>query len=182
MVLEQGGQAVLDLGCGDMAFLAGLVEINDTICGHGIDNSAEMVRFDQEKLKQQDYQGRLTVQRGDMFNLPELPAALPVINCITACDTLHEYLQQPDRIVALLQGLKERFTGATFVIGEFCLQDPAWLRRHKTATLEHHLFHQLSGQLIGSAPQWREIFRRAALEIIEENVYDIIGHGYFALK
>lgn len=182
MVRDRGAQQVLDLGCGDMAFLAGLCQMDEKIRGHGIDYSEEMVRFDEEQLKQNDYGGRLTVQVGDMFDLPELPEGLGKVDCITACDTFHEYLQDEDKLVALLQALRAKFDGAVFVIGEFCLQDAAWLRKHKTASLEHHLFHELSGQQIGTAQQWREIFDRTGLGILEEQVYDLIGHGYFALR
>ena len=92
------------------------------------------------------------------------------------------YLQDPQRLIDLMQTLKERFPQAMFVIGEFCLQDPQWLRKHRTASLEHHLFHQLSNQQIGTADQWRQIFRQVGLEILEEQIYDLIGHGYFALR
>jgi SAM-dependent methyltransferase len=182
MVLDGGAKTVLDLGCGDMALLSGLCRMDENIRAYGIDNSPEMVRFDQKRLKQNDYDGRLSVQEEDMFALGELPKELPPIDCITACDTFHEYLQEPDRLVKLLKQLKKRFTGVRFVIGEFCLQDAQWLKKHKTATLEHHLFHQLSNQQIGSARQWRDLFQQAGLEIIEEQVYDVIGHGYFALR
>jgi len=182
MVQGLGVKMVLDLGCGDMAFLTGLCQQDDSIRCLGIDNDAEMIAYDQKLLGENDYSGRLLAQQADMFNLPALRADLPPVDCITACDTFHEYLQNPDQLIEFFQRLKQRFAGVRFVIGEFCLQDAAWLKKHKTATLEHHLFHQLSGQQIGSAQTWRGIFQKASLEIIEEQVYDIIGHGYFALK
>ena len=182
MVQDLKAKMVLDLGCGDMAFLAGLCRSDRNIRCLGIDNDADMIAYDQKLLRENDHAGRLFAQQGDMFNLPELSVNLLPIDCITACDTFHEYLQYPNRLIELLQQLKRRFAGVRFVIGEFCLQDPAWLKRHKTATLEHHLFHRLSGQQIGSAQTWRDLFQKAALEIIEEQVYNIIGHGYFALK
>jgi ubiquinone/menaquinone biosynthesis C-methylase UbiE len=182
IVLDQGSKMVLDLGCGDMAFLAGLCDQDKQIRCHGIDFSEEMVRFDQEQLQTNNYDSRLTVQVGDMFALPEFPPELPEIDCITACDTFHEYLQDSSRLIDLLQTLRKQFPQAMFVIGEFCLQDPQWLRKHRTASLEHHLFHQLSNQQIGTADQWRQIFQQAGLEILEEQIYDLIGHGYFALR
>lgn len=179
MVLDHHCQSILDLGCGDLAFLAGLCKLDPNIRTHGIDNSSEMIRFNQDQLAQNNHNGRLTTQCADMF---DLPADLPPIDCITACDTFHEYLQEPDKLVALLRDLRARFSGTLFCIGEFCLQDPTWLRKHPTASLEHHLFHQLSNQQIGSAQQWRDLFTRANLTIIEEQIYDLIGHGYFLLQ
>ncbi len=182
MVLEHGCKQVLDLGCGDLALLAGLCRQDKQIRCHGVDFSPEMVRYDEQRLAEEDCGGRLTVQLGDVFDLPELPPPVEQVDCVTACDTFHEYLQEPERIVDLLNRLKERFRGALLVVGEFCLQDGEWLRRHPTASLEHHLFHELSGQQIGTAAQWRDIFAQAALTIVEEQVFDMIGHGYFALR
>jgi len=182
MVLEHRCRMVLDLGCGDLAFLSGLCRQDKNIRCHGIDLSEEMISYNLARLKKNNYHGRLTTQSADMFHLPPLPDDLPTVDCITACDTFHEYLDDEDRLFTLLGELRNRFPGVLLVVGEFCLQEAAWLRRHKTASLEHHLFHQLSGQQIGTAGQWRDIFRRAGLRIIDEQVFDMIGHGYFALR
>jgi hypothetical protein len=185
MILDRHCRMVLDLGCGDLALLAGLCRLDSDIRGHGIDLSADMIRYNQRQLEHDNFAGRLTAAQADMFVLPPLPDSLPPVDCITACDTFHEYLgsgQDQERLVNLLHTLKIRFPAATFIIGEFCLQDPAWLRKHKTASLEHHLFHQLSNQQIGSAQLWHDLFHAAGLQIIEENIFDLIGHGYFALK
>ncbi len=185
MVLEHGRRMVLDLGCGDLALLSGLCRMDREIRCHGIDCSADMVQFNRKELGKQDFEGRLTVQQADMFHLPPLLAGseLPPVDCITACDTFHEYLgNQEGQLIELLKSLKARFPGAIFVIGEFCKQDAGWLRRHPTASLEHHLFHELSLQKIGTARQWRDIFQKAGLSILEEEVFDMIGHGYFALR
>lgn len=181
MVLDRGCRSVLDLGCGDLAFLEGLCRQDPAIHCHGIDYDPEMVAYDQKKLAQTNYHGRLTVQQGDLFQLPELPDQVPPVDGLCATDTFHEYLDDPQRIIHCLQTLRQRFPSAVIVIGEFCRQDPHWLKRHPTASLEHHLFHELSGQQIGSAAEWRALFRRAGLTILEEQVYDMIGHGYFML-
>lgn len=182
MISDHNCKMILDLGCGDMGLISGLCRENSDIRAHGIDVSSDMIEFCQQQLTQQNYDGRLTAQQADMFNIAQPPETPLPIDCITACDTFHEYLQQPEKIVQLLRGLRGVFPQAIFVIGEFCLQDPDWLRKHPTASLEHHLFHQLSNQKIGSAQQWRDIFAEAELTIIEEQVYDLIGHGYFALR
>lgn len=183
MVLDHGCKMVLDLGCGDMALLAGLCKMDKQIKGHGIDISIDMIEYNNKHLQQENYNGRLTTQVADMFELSQMPADLPKVDCITACDTFHEYLGgQEDKLIEMLKKIKTQFPGTMFVIGEFCLQDQKWLAKYKTASLEHHLFHQLSNQQIGTAKQWRELFAQSDLEIIEEQIYDLIGHGYFALR
>lgn len=182
MVLEHQCKMVLDLGCGDLAFLAGLCRLEPGLRGHGIDVDEAMIQYNYDKLRENSFGSRLTCQQGDMFDLPEMPADLPEIDCLTACDTFHEYLQNEEVLIDLLRDLHNRFPRAIFVIGEFCLQDPLWLRKHRTASLEHHLFHELSNQQIAPAATWRDLFHRAGLTILEEQIYDLIGHGYFALK
>ncbi len=184
MILGHNCQMVIDLGCGDMALDAGLCRLNEQIHCHGIDFSDEMINYNKQQLQKNNYNGRLTVQKGDIFALGKLslPDEYPPIDCITACDTFHEYLDDKQKIITLLQYLQQRFPNALFVIGEFCLQDAKWLRKHPTASLEHHLFNQLSNQKTGSVEQWQEIFHCAGLKIIDQQIFNIIGHGYFALK
>ena len=182
MVRDHKCTSVLDLGCGDLALLSGLCAADPNIRCHGIDFSEQMTTFNLKALSKNSYDHRLTAAQADMFDLPNMPTDCPPVDCIAACDTFHEYLDQPDRISNLLRDLRTRFDSPMFVIGEFCLQDPAWLAKHPTASLEHHLFHQLSNQQIGTAAQWRDIFHNAGLQIIDEQVFDLIGHGYFTLR
>jgi hypothetical protein len=67
-------------------------------------------------------------------------------------------------------------------VGEFCKQPHEKLRRQPTAFLEHHLYHDLTNQTIETADRWRAIFAKAGLQVVEEKVFDIVGHGYFVLR
>ncbi|NIA20716.1 MAG: hypothetical protein GWP05_01840, partial [Anaerolineaceae bacterium] len=64
----------------------------------------------------------------------------------------------------------------------FCNQPHESLRKRPTAFLEHHLFHDLTNQKIGTADLWRRLFREAGFRIVEERIFNLVGHGYFALK
>ncbi len=105
------------------------------------------------------------------------------IDTLTVCDTFHEYLWDGDqRVVEFLQALKRKYPEITIIMGDFCVQDEQWLRRHPIASLEHHLWHDLTRQRLITEQQWRKIFDRAGLHVIASNVFDIIGHGYFVLR
>jgi hypothetical protein len=62
------------------------------------------------------------------------------------------------------------------------VQDEDWLRKHPIASLEHHLWHDLTRQRLISETQWRQVFDRAGMQVIDSRVFDLIGHGYFVLR
>lgn len=183
MVVRWGRRNVLDLGCGDGAFLMELARKAPEIRGVGVDLDAPVVQLANEQIASAGLSDRLTAKVADMFDLAGSGAGAGPVDCLTACDTFHEYLWDgDDRVVGLLAGLKAAFPNAVFVIGEFCKQSHESLRRRPTAFLEHHLFHQLTNQRIESADRWLEIFHRAGLHVREEKVFDLVGHGYFVLE
>jgi len=118
-----------------------------------------------------------------MFDVDELRRRWGDAEALTAIDVFHEYLSEGDsRIRQLLEQLREAFPNSALVVAEFCLQPRERLRRRPTAFAEHHLFHQLTNQVILPAHRWRTLFGEAGYEVVIERVFDIVGHGYFALK
>ncbi|MCG3178868.1 MAG: hypothetical protein BIFFINMI_01198 [Phycisphaerae bacterium] len=183
MVRRNGGRNVLDLGCGDGALLMELAAAEPELRAVGIDINGPTADLATRQIAAAGLGDRLSACTRDMFDLPGNHADLAAIDCLTACDTFHEYLWDGDsRVVELLANLKAAFPGARMVIGEFCKQSHESLRKRPTAFLEHHLFHQLTNQRIETADRWRDIFGRAGLRIVEEKVFDLVGHGYFVLE
>ena len=172
-----------------------LARSDPAIGGVGIDIDPPVVQLANEQIETQGFSSRLKAAVADMFEVAgegggqssfsncRKGGTVPQVDCLTACDTFHEYLWTGDeRIVGLLRGLKAAFPNAIMVVGEFCKQSHSSLRKRPTAFLEHHLFHQLTNQRIESAARWREIFAAAGLAIREEKVFDLVGHGYFVLR
>ena len=183
MIHRRGSRLVLDLGCGDLAFLTYLCEAIPDIRAIGIDNDGPTVAYAREVLAASPYAERIEVREADMFRLSDLARERPDVDAITAVDTYHEYLSHGEGVVeGLLWKLRGTFAAAHLFVGEFCKQPHEKLRRRPTAFLEHHLFHDLTNQQIADAPTWRALFARAGLEILEEKVFDMVGHGYFVLR
>ena len=184
MLQRRNCRRVLDLGCGDLAFLFFLAERISDLRGFGIDIDANMIAYSRNVLAESSMGSRIEVAEADMRNLDDLVAAGRLdVDCVTAVDTFHEYLWHgEDQVRDILTRLRQQFPKALFVIGEFCNQPQASLRKRPTAFLEHHLFHELSNQKIGDADQWRRLFREAGFQMIEEKVFNLVGHGYFALR
>ncbi len=175
---------VLDLGCGDLALLFFLCQRLPDLTAVGIDIDADMVAYSRRVLAESPYASRIELEVGDLRRLDDLAASGRLdVDCVTAVDTFHEYLWGgTDEILAALRKLRSQFPEALFVIGEFCNQPHESLRRRPTAFLEHHLFHDLTNQKIGTADLWRRLFREAGFQIVEERIFNLVGHGYFALE
>jgi len=183
MLRRHGATKVLDLGCGDLALLFFACEALPALQCVGIDVDPPTVAYAREVLAASPYADRIALAEADMFDLAAVAEAHPDVDAITAVDTYHEYLAEGDaKVVGLLRSLRETFPEALLYVGEFCKQPHEKLRRRPTAFLEHHLDHDLTNQVITDAPGWRRIAAQAGLEILDEKVFDIVGHGYFVLR
>lgn len=191
LVAKYGGRHVLDLGCGDASLLIWLTQHLQGLQGVGIDLDETTAGLARRHIAEKGLADRIRVLCGDMFDLvrPDRQSAGPALaeldepDTITACDTFHEYLwDSSQRIVYLLRGLKARWPNAIIVMADFCVPSRKWLRRHPTALLEHHLWHDLTQQRLISEADWRTIFGQAGLQVVDARLVNIIGHGYFVLR
>jgi SAM-dependent methyltransferase len=183
MLRRHGSRVVLDLGCGDLAFLFFACEAIPGLRAVGIDSDGPTVDYARQVLAESRHASHIEVCQADMYNLSALARERPDVDAVTAVDTYHEYLSGGDeKIVGLLKGLRVRFPKALLYVGEFCKQPHEKLRRSPTAFLEHHLYHDLTNQTIVEAERWRAMFTQAGLAIVEEKVFDMVGHGYFVLR
>jgi precorrin-6B methylase 2 len=182
MIKKHGFTTALDIGCGDAEFLALLCEDPNMRCW-GFDLSPEAVRYAKEYVAKAGLGDRITVYEGDMFHLAERPSEWPRAEVFTAMDVFHEYLYGgQERIAKLLATLKKNFPDRRLLVAEFCRQPHERLRKRPTAFLEHHLFHNLTQQVILSQKEWEDMFHAAGYQIAERRVFDLVGHGYFLLK
>jgi len=183
LIRRHGARKVLDLGCGDLAFISYLREGAPGLRAVGVDIDEPTVAYARQVLASTKEADRIEVRCTDMFDLAGVARDHADVDAITAVDTFHEYLADgEEKIVGLMKQLRAWFPGALLYVGEFCKQPHARLRRSPTAFLEHHLYHDLTNQTITTADRWRAMFAAAGLAILEEKVFDIVGHGYFVLR
>jgi SAM-dependent methyltransferase len=184
MIEEAGFTKVLDLGCGNGQFLVHLANrLNAQYQGFGIDQSKEAIEEARAHLKQEDKDGKIKVEIADMFQFKKWPTGWPEIEVITAIDVFHEYLYVgPEKIQNLFKQFKACFPKTALLVGEFCEQPEERLKQLGTSFIEHHFFHTLSKQKIVPAQTWRDMFTKAGYTIAREQVFDLVGHGYFLLK
>lgn len=189
LVARYGGKRVIDLGCGDGAFAIWMLRKIPDLQVTGLDLDGPTAELARRRIAEEGLAGRGKVICGDMFNLVKGDGArqgvpdLSLVDTVTVCDTFHEYLWEGERpVVEFLRNLKARRPGITIVMGDFCVQDEEWLRRHPIASLEHHLWHDLTRQRLISEGQWRNVFDAAGMTVVDSRVFDLIGHGYFVLR
>jgi hypothetical protein len=180
---QYGVSKVLDLGCGDLEFLFALCrEVPQARCW-GIDNSEDAVNYARQKLSGSDCASRIQLAHLDMFDIDGVRGFAPDVDGITAVDVFHEYLSDgPERIREYLSRLKDAFGGARLLVAEFCRQPHERLKKNPTGFLEHEFFHNLTNQTILPADDWVRLFRNAGFKIVDKQVFDLVGHGYFVLE
>jgi len=183
-VVKRGNfRRVLDLRCGHLEFLFTLCRADPEMRCYGIDPSRDAVEHARSALADSPFRDRVTVEHGDLFAIDGFLERWPDVDVMTAYDTFHEHLiSGTGKIEELLRHCHSKFPGVALVVAEFCRQPRERLRRRPTAFVEHHLWHNLTNQVLLSADEWRSIFRRAGYRISDERVFDIVGHGYFTLR
>lgn len=189
LVARYGGKRVVDLGCGDGAFMIWMLRRIPGLHVTGLDLDGPTADLARRRLAEEGLADHASVVCGDMFDLVRGDASakglpdLAQVDTITVCDTFHEYLWEGEApIIEFLRCLKARRPGITIVMGDFCVQDEQWLRKHPIASLEHHLWHDLTRQRLISEAQWRRVFEQAGMQVVDSRVFDLIGHGYFVLR
>ncbi|MEW6355666.1 MAG: class I SAM-dependent methyltransferase [Planctomycetota bacterium] len=183
MIRGRGYRSVMDLGCGDAEFLIILCEKDPNIQCHGFDYDEKAVHVAKEEIQKANMNSRVSVFVGDMFDLQKGRNEWPAVDAFTAVDVFHEYLfEGPEKIAALLKQMKETFPETHLLVAEFCKQPHEKLRKRPTAFLEHHLLHNLTNQKILSASEWEGLFEGAGYVIDEKRIFDMVGHGYYALR
>jgi SAM-dependent methyltransferase len=181
LVFSHGFRRVLDLGCGDLEFLFLLCENPDISC-FGVDKDSAAVQYARSRLQGTEYERRVSVRTGDMFEVEQLAAVFPDVDAITAIDVFHEYLYKGDEVIVnLLRNYKKYFPSARLVVAEFFKIPHVWLRRVPTVTLEHHLLHALTNQVILPVAGWIELFEKGGYSVVDKKLLHAIGHGYFVL-
>lgn len=183
MVKRGNFRGVLDLRCGHLEFLFTLCRADPDVRCYGIDPSQDTVEHARERLADSPFKDRITVEHGDLFAIDGFLERWTDVDVMTAYDTFHEHLiDGKEKIEELLRRCHERFPNVGLIVAEFCRQPHDRLRKRPTAFVEHHLWHNLTNQVLLSADEWRDLFRRAGYRIEDERVFDIVGHGYFTLR
>ena len=145
---------VLDLGCGDAAFLRNLCVANPSIRGVGIDMSATAIEDATNFVRDAGLAERIALAVVDIADLDGTTADVSEIDAATAFFVLHEVLYRGrDVLVNALRGFRSRFPGVPLIAFEIDRATPELMRRRQGMSIQYNLQHTLSHQtLVDSEP------------------------------
>jgi len=173
---------ILDLGSGSGDFLIGFCK-QEGVQGVGVDLSPEAVAYAKKKSAEYGVSDRAQFIVGDIMRLKEYVKPEYQVDVITCMFVLHEFLSINEQLVIdIFSSIKEAFPEKYILICELTRCSLDHLYHSPSGVTEHHLFHYLSNQGLATAEEWKRIFRKAKLQLVEEERLDLAEQSIFLLK
>ncbi|HVN05877.1 MAG TPA: class I SAM-dependent methyltransferase [Bryobacteraceae bacterium] len=181
MIMANGYKRVLDLGCGDGTFLRALCRLNAQVECYGIDLAPGAIEDGNRLLREEGLGGRVRLTALDISKIDQ--AGLPPIDAATIFFVLHELLYfGEDVLLNFLKDFRRLFPGTPLIAFE-ALRPPAEeLRRHPGISVYYFLYHDLTQQKPVDSATWKQLFRTAGFQSIEERQLDFAKAAIYLLK
>jgi len=181
IIIANGYKRVLDLGCGDGTFLRMLCGLNSEVQCFGIDLAPAAVEEGNRVLRELGLQDRVTLTALDISKIDQ--AGLPPIDAATVFFVLHELLYfGEDVLLNFLKDFRRLFPGAPLIAFEAVRPPAEELRRHPGISVYYFLYHDLTQQKPVDSDTWKQLFRKAGFESIEERKLDSAKAAIYILK
>ena len=181
IVMANGYKRVLDLGCGDGTFLRALCGLNPEVRCYGIDLAPSAVEEGNRLLAEAGLENRVTLSALDISRIDQ--AGLPAIDAATVFFVLHELLYfGEDVLLNFLKDFRRLFPNAPLIAVEAVRPPVEDLRKHPGISVYYFLYHDLTQQKPVDADTWKQLFRRAGFESVEERQLDFAKAAIYILK
>jgi cyclopropane fatty-acyl-phospholipid synthase-like methyltransferase len=181
IIIANKYKRVLDLGCGDGTFLRMLCGLNPDVECYGIDLAPQAVEEGNRVLKEKGLQERVHLTALDISKIEEAP--LPQIDAATVFFVLHELLFfGEDVLLNFLKNFRRLFPTAPLIAFEAVRPPAEELRKHPGISVYYFLYHDLTQQKPVDAQKWKELFRAAGFQSIEERQLDFAKAAIYILK
>ncbi|HYI96500.1 MAG TPA: methyltransferase domain-containing protein [Bryobacteraceae bacterium] len=173
---------VLDIGCGDGAFLRYLCSTFPQLEGIGIDLSSAAVEAGRRMIVQERLENvRLFV--GDAMEIKNLTNETAGVDCAATFFVLHELCDNRGnlRTLKFLQSFREALPGVPFHVIETIRPTAREMRERPGPAVEYFLFHDLSEQHPISRGEWRKLFQSSGFQSIQEDHMAIARTSIYTL-
>jgi SAM-dependent methyltransferase len=183
IIVEKGYTRVLDLGCGDGTFLRKLCEMNRDVQCFGIDLAPEAIEEGKGKARAAGLENRISLHAADVQDVKGMPEALRSVEVATIFFVLHEILYLgEDRLIAFLQAYRRNFPGVPLIAFEAIRPTADEMRKRPGIGIYYYLYHELTHQKPVDTARWRELFRTAGFESIEERYLGFSRAAIYTLR
>jgi 2-ketoarginine methyltransferase len=183
IIIAKGYRRVLDLGCGDGTFLRNLCGLNPEVQGFGIDLAPSPVEQGNRALREAGLEGRISLFALDVSKIEQVSGALKDIDAATVFFVLHELLYfGEDMVLNFLKDFRRLFPGTPLIAFEAVRPSAEELRHHPGISIYYFLYHDLTQQKPVSADTWKQLFRAAGFESIEERNLDFAKAAIYTLQ
>jgi len=183
IINAKGYKRILDLGCGDGAFLRNLCGLNPEVQCFGIDLAPSAVEEGNRALREAGLEGRVSLFALDISKIEQVSGDLKDIDAATVFFVLHELLYfGEDVLLNFLRNFRRLFPGAPLIAFEAVRPPVEEMRRHPGISVYYFLYHDLTQQKPVDADTWKQLFRDAGFESIEERSLDFAKAAIYILK
>lgn len=183
MIDALGARHVLDLGCGDAIFLRELCAQRAHVTGYGLDIAADTIAEGQAAVREAGLSARIHLFVEDVTRVEQLPAPLEQIEVATIFFVLHELLYQGfETAVDFLKSYRSHFPGVPLIVFEAVKPSTETMRKRPGMAVHYFLQHELSQQRPVSQAEWRQLFRAAGFDSVEERYLDFARTAIFTLS
>lgn len=183
LLAREGFRRVLDLGCGEGAFLRYLCRRRPDVVAHGFDLDPDAVTAGTAHIAREGLQDRIRLAVQDVSTLTRIPEAVKDIDVATVFLLLHELLFiSEEAVTGLLQAFRGAFPGVPLVVTEIIRPRPEELRRRPGMGVHYYLHHDLSNQKPVGRDAWRTLFSRAGFATVEERHLGFARTSIFTLR
>lgn len=180
---RRGFRKVLDLGCGDAAFLRALCASEPGTDGRGIDVSPEMVRIGRQLVRDAGLEDRIELVVADIEELDEAPETTRDVEVATAFLLLHEMLfEGTEAALRFLKAYRRLFPRVPLMVTELVRPTLDQMRRRPGMAVQYLLHHDLTRQRPVSRREWKELFREAGFASVDEWHLGFARTSLFALS
>ncbi len=169
-ISRAGYRRVLDIGCGDGAFLSYLCGRIPGLKGVGVDLSPDAVEAGNQSVAALGLEDRIDLHVGDALDIGLLKNELKGVDAAATFFVLHELCDQENnpRAVRFLSEFRRALPGVPLHVIETIRPDADELRRRPGMAVEYFLFHDLSLQKPIGRDGWKKAFRDAGFQSLQE--------------